>query len=91
MHRFALIAAVVFCVVAHTTATRGLDLSIYQGNVTTSSWKCLREKGYEFAIIEAWVRMNHGSLNPYAVGDIKNAWTAGFKHVDSMTSLFVEN
>jgi len=57
----------------------GLDLSYYQGNVSASSFVCLRNMGYQFAVLQA--RRSSG-LNQYILGDIKNAWAAGFKYVD---------
>lgn len=61
-------------------ATRGLDLSVFQGEVSQSSWNCLKNSGYEFAIIHAW--QSTGKSNPYVNTDIARARNAGFKYID---------
>lgn len=61
-------------------ATLGLDLSYFQGEVSQDSWKCLHDKGYQFAIIQAY--RSNGVTNPYVATDIARAKAAGFKNVD---------
>ena len=61
-------------------ATLGLDLSVYQGEVSQASWTCLHQKGYRFAIIQAW--LSSGKANPYVSTDIARAKAAGFQYVD---------
>lgn len=52
-------------------AVRGLDLSVFQGEVSVSAWRCLRQSGYEFAIVQAY--LSKGVVNPYVVTDIARA------------------
>ena len=62
-------------------ATRGVDLSYFQGNVSVASMTCLKEQGNEFIIIQATAGSS-GRVNPYVVSDIIAARKAGFKYVD---------
>ncbi|EFC38524.1 predicted protein [Naegleria gruberi] len=61
-------------------ATLGLDLSYFQGDVSQSSWNCLKQSGREFAIIQA--QLSTGRVNPYVANDINRAKAAGIKYVD---------
>ena len=75
-------------------ATDGLDISIYQGAVSGSTWSCLHSSGFDFAIVQ--VRLNKclvqlptnvqvydgGSANKDCVGNVEAATSAGFAHVD---------
>jgi GH25 family lysozyme M1 (1,4-beta-N-acetylmuramidase) len=68
------------CNITSVEAVRGLDLSVYQGEVSISAWRCLRQSGYEFAIVQAY--QSKGVVNPYVVTDIARAREAGFKYID---------
>ncbi len=48
------VAAVLLCLcVSAALATTGFDLSYFQGDVSQSSFNCLKSDGYVFGIIEA--------------------------------------
>merc|ERR1711988_403533 len=60
-------------------ATDGLDISIYQGAVSGSTWSCLHSSGFDFAIVQVY---DGGSANKDCVGNVEAATSAGFAHVD---------
>jgi len=66
-------------VLQQTLATDGLDISIYQGAVSGNTWSCLKNSGYDFAIVQVY---DGGSANSNCVGNVEAAWGAGFAHVD---------
>ena len=79
--RFITFALLVTFIILNTVqATKGLDLSVFQGDVAQSAWNCLHSNGYEFAIIQAL--KSNGQVNQYCVHDIQRAKAAGFKYVD---------
>merc|ERR1712137_1096188 len=53
-------------------ATKGFDLSYYQGNVPSSDFSCLKSNGYDFGIIEA-TKGSAAELNPYISSVVANA------------------
>eukprot|EP00766_Chilomastix_caulleryi_P001023 gnl/Chilomastix_caulleri/2002.p1 GENE.gnl/Chilomastix_caulleri/2002~~gnl/Chilomastix_caulleri/2002.p1 ORF type:complete len:220 (-),score=38.12 gnl/Chilomastix_caulleri/2002:63-722(-) len=58
----------------------GFDHSVYQGNVSVSSYQCLKNNGKTFAILQA--QQSNGSINSYAVTQYNNAKAAGIKYID---------
>jgi hypothetical protein len=66
-----LLSVFLSCTITSVEAVRGLDLSVYQGEVSISAWRCLRQSGYEFAIVQAY--QSKGVVNPYVVTDIARA------------------
>jgi hypothetical protein len=75
-HQLVFVIAITLAFVSsYVLCTHGLDLSVFQGDVSAESWKCLREKGYEFAIVQAL--KSNGEVNPYVVHDISRAKAAG--------------
>ncbi|KAL0222774.1 hypothetical protein P9112_002164 [Eukaryota sp. TZLM1-RC] len=66
--------------VAVALATRGWDLSHFQGAVSESSLKCLKDNGYVFGIILS--QKSSGGKNTYAPGVYRRAKKVGIKNVD---------
>lgn len=66
------------CVVP-PAARYGLDLSVYQGNVSQASWNCLAAAGFSSAIIQA--QRSSTAWNEYAPNDVANAHKAGIDDV----------
>ncbi|KAL0245122.1 hypothetical protein GEMRC1_009202 [Eukaryota sp. GEM-RC1] len=66
--------------VATLAGTRGWDLSVFQGDVSESSFKCLYNQGYRFGIIQS--QRSNGLKNPYAPNVYRRAHAAGFKFLD---------
>ena len=58
-------------------ATLGVDVAY---NYPLSSWKCLRNSGYEFAIVRCYQSLGH--VDAQCAASVQKAWNAGFKHVD---------
>eukprot|EP00276_Gloeochaete_wittrockiana_P003275 CAMPEP_0184644944 /NCGR_PEP_ID=MMETSP0308-20130426/1533_1 /TAXON_ID=38269 /ORGANISM="Gloeochaete witrockiana, Strain SAG 46.84" /LENGTH=222 /DNA_ID=CAMNT_0027073693 /DNA_START=30 /DNA_END=698 /DNA_ORIENTATION=+ len=76
-----LIAAVFLCLCVSTSlATTGFDLSYFQGDVSQSSFNCLKSDGYVFGIIEATA--GTGGFNSHIGTDISRAHAAGIANVD---------
>ena len=72
----------VFCVVAvfgvvPALAIKGVDVSSL---VLPSAFQCLRQNGYDFAVIRAW--METGEPDPDSPHTLYNAWHGGMKDVD---------
>ena len=72
----------VFCVVAvfgvvPALAIKGVDVSSL---VQPSAFQCLRQNGYDFAVIRAW--METGEPDPDSPHTLYNAWHGGMKDVD---------
>merc|ERR1712000_75492 len=65
------LAFLVLCLVAATFATEGFDLSYFQGDVSESTFSCLKSAGYDFGIIEASKGSEYG-LNPYISSVVAN-------------------
>merc|ERR1712000_71355 len=74
------LAFLVLCLVAATFATEGFDLSYFQGDVSESTFSCLKSAGYDFGIIEASKGSEYG-LNPYISSVVANA-RHSFANVD---------
>ena len=63
--------------VAVTSATTGIDVSqLY----ALSAWQCVRNYGYEFAIVRCYC--STGRPDDNCAQSVANAWNAGFEHVD---------
>jgi len=58
----------------------GFDISYYQGAVSQETFTCMKNKGYDFAIIQAWI--GGYNINKNYVQNWKNAKAAGIKYVD---------
>lgn len=58
-------------------ATTGVDVS---QRTSLSSWQCVRNYGYEFAIVRVY--QSNGVCDTNGPSNINDAWNAGFKHVD---------
>eukprot|EP00933_Yihiella_yeosuensis_P045095 TRINITY_DN4040_c0_g2_i1.p1 TRINITY_DN4040_c0_g2~~TRINITY_DN4040_c0_g2_i1.p1 ORF type:complete len:257 (-),score=8.12 TRINITY_DN4040_c0_g2_i1:168-938(-) len=52
----------------------------YSQGFSSTTLKCIRGKGYKFAIPRGY--RSSGSIDPNVVNNVKNAWSAGFKNVD---------
>jgi len=63
--------------VATAFATTGIDVSQL---FPVSSWKCVRDYGYKFAIIRGY--MSVGKVDPNVAASVNNAWAGGMDHVD---------
>ncbi len=76
-----LICVVVVFLFHTTSATLGVDMSLQQcQSAGSSNWRCLRNKGYSFAIVEAW---NGGfQYNTRIKQCTEDAWNSGMDHVD---------
>ncbi|CAL6020115.1 Glycosyl_hydrolase family 25 protein [Hexamita inflata] len=62
-----------------TLATRGFDVSYYQGAVSQDTFNCLYNNGYRFAIIQAQIG---STFNENAISDYWRAKQAGIEYVD---------
>eukprot|EP00933_Yihiella_yeosuensis_P045094 TRINITY_DN4040_c0_g1_i1.p2 TRINITY_DN4040_c0_g1~~TRINITY_DN4040_c0_g1_i1.p2 ORF type:complete len:253 (-),score=20.39 TRINITY_DN4040_c0_g1_i1:87-845(-) len=56
----------------------GID---YSQGFSSTTLKCIRGKGYKFAIPRGY--RSSGSLDPNVINNVKNAWSAGFSNVDT--------
>lgn len=72
----ALLAVLAFAAVP-TQATLGVDVAY---NYPLSSWSCLKNNGYQFAIIRCYQSLGHVDAN--CASSVEKAWNAGFKNVD---------
>eukprot|EP00012_Vannella_robusta_P009541 CAMPEP_0206202238 /NCGR_PEP_ID=MMETSP0166-20121206/12048_1 /ASSEMBLY_ACC=CAM_ASM_000260 /TAXON_ID=95228 /ORGANISM="Vannella robusta, Strain DIVA3 518/3/11/1/6" /LENGTH=205 /DNA_ID=CAMNT_0053621113 /DNA_START=311 /DNA_END=925 /DNA_ORIENTATION=+ len=68
----ALILVIVLSFSSASFATKGFDLSYYQGDVSSSDFSCLKSNGYDFGIIEA-TKGSQATLNPYISSVVSNA------------------
>lgn len=55
-------------------------MSYFQGDVSQSSYDCLADSGFEFAVIQATA--GTGGYNPYVASDVSRALEAGVGNVD---------
>jgi len=55
----------------------GVDVSSWLGQ---STWSCVKDKGYSFAIVREF--METCQVDPNGVHTVANAWAAGIAHVD---------
>ena len=62
-----------------TLATYGVDMSIYQGAVSASTFSCMKNAGFDFAIIQV---VDGGSINTNCPYTVSQAWAGGMAHVD---------
>lgn len=53
-----------------------------QGNISISTFECLLEHNFEYAVIECWVEKYDGTFWSECVDNIANARAAGFEYVD---------
>jgi peptidoglycan hydrolase-like protein with peptidoglycan-binding domain len=53
-----------------------------QGAMSLSTMQCLHDTGFEYTTIECWREKDNGSFVDDCVGNIANAWAAGFVAVD---------
>ncbi|GKT15962.1 Glycoside hydrolase, family 25 like protein [Aduncisulcus paluster] len=70
----------ILALVCAVTCTEGFDLSYFQGDVSSSSFTCLKNAGYEFAIFQAG--RSNSAYNPYAGDDYSRAKAAGIANID---------
>ncbi|CEF69004.1 Glycoside hydrolase, catalytic domain and Glycoside hydrolase, superfamily domain-containing protein [Strongyloides ratti] len=77
MKFFLLILLVIFSIFENASSITGFDAI---GSISTTTMKCIKEKGYEFFIGRVWRSM--GSHDAAGIENIKNAVKAGYKHVD---------
>jgi hypothetical protein len=68
---------VLFAFIAVAFATTGVDVS---ARTYLSSWQCVRNYGYEFAIIRVYC--SYGAPDSNGPANINDAWNAGMAHVD---------
>lgn len=60
------------------------DVGWPQGNISVSTYKCLKDAGFQYAVIEAWRESgDNGTFWGAAVDNIKNAWEAGYDRADA--------
>lgn len=57
--------------------TLGVDVS---QPTSTSSFQCLKNSGYSFAVVRVY--QSNGKVDPNGAQTIKNAWAGGMAHVD---------
>ncbi|GIQ80663.1 glycoside hydrolase, family 25 [Kipferlia bialata] len=67
-------------VVIEARATHGFDLSYYQGDVSQSSFDCLKNDGMQFAIFQA--QRSNGKYNSYLKHQYDRSVAAGIKYND---------
>jgi hypothetical protein len=67
----------VLAFVAVALATTGVDVS---QRTSLSSWQCVHNYGYSFAIVRVYC--SNGSPDSNGPANINDAWNAGFAHVD---------
>lgn len=79
----AFVALIALLALASTPADAitGFDLSVFQGDVSQSSYDCLKKSGYNFGIIQ--VLTSPGTINPHAANDLKRAKAAGIEYLDA--------
>jgi hypothetical protein len=65
------------CLVAVAMATYGVDVS---QRTYLSSWQCLAQNNYHFAIVRVY--RSSGSVDPNGPASIEDAWAGGMSHVD---------
>ncbi len=65
------------CIIAVATATYGVDVS---ARTYQSSWECLVENNYHFAIVRVY--RSSGSVDTNGAPSIEDAWAGGMSHVD---------
>lgn len=53
-----------------------------QGNISKSTFQCLQDNHFEYAVIECWREKDNGSFVMECVDNIANARDAGFSFVD---------
>jgi uncharacterized protein YraI len=66
---------------------KGLDLSVFQGNVSPSTWHCLKQNGYNYAIVQAWTSL--GTVNPNVNNDIARA-KVEYRKCFFLSSLYID-
>jgi hypothetical protein len=67
----------VFALAVAVSATVGVDVSQL---FPVSSWQCVRNYGYTFAIVRCY--MSTGKVDPNCAASVNNAWSGGMDHVD---------
>ncbi|KAL0217071.1 hypothetical protein RCL1_007554 [Eukaryota sp. TZLM3-RCL] len=72
--------ALVLLLIAAALATKGFDLSYFQGDVPQSAFTCLANSGFSFGIIQS--QRSTGLANPYAPNVYRRAKKAGIANVD---------
>ncbi|KAL9644452.1 hypothetical protein ABK040_016579 [Willaertia magna] len=79
--KITLLLVALCCFISYSLAVLGVDMSLQQcQSASLSNWQCLRNQGFEFAIIEAW---NGGyQYNANIKKCVDDARAAGFKYVD---------
>ena len=77
MKNYILIATLLSLCLSPAVAVVGVDVSSL---VSTSSWECLKQSGFEFSIVRAW--LSFGAMESYAVQNINNAKAGGIQYVD---------
>jgi len=77
MSRFVVSVFALLLVVAAVEATLGVDVSSLWPQ---SSWECMSQNGFSFAIIRCFRSSN--SVDPNCAESVARAWAGGMKHVD---------
>jgi hypothetical protein len=75
--RFGLALVALAACFAVSSATIGIDISSL---FAVSSWQCLRNSGYTFAIVRCFCSTGNPDHN--CPQSVSNAWQAGFEYVD---------
>ena len=73
---FSVLVILSVCIVG-TIATYGVDVS---QRTYLSSWQCLKQNGYNFAVVRVY--QSSGKCDPNGPATINDAWNGGMAHVD---------
>jgi hypothetical protein len=65
---------------AASTGVAGVYGVDYSQAFSTTTLKCIKDKGYKFAIPRGY--RSSGTVDPNVVNNVNNAWAAGFSNVD---------
>lgn len=69
----------VVCLAALSTALATVGVDVSQ-RTYLSNWQCVKNYGYDFAIIRVY--QSNGACDPNGPANINDAWNAGMAHVD---------
>lgn len=78
--RTLLLLALVSLLIGSSVAEKGIDISVYNGALSQSTFQCFKQQGYDFVIIQAWIE---NRANPQFQTALANAKAAGITHIDA--------
>jgi len=84
MRKSLLTLFVVSALFAFTFAEMGVDFGSSAGVIDTATWECLKQQGYDFALIQVY---NRTTGNANFTANYQNALAANFTHIDAIATV----